>query len=51
MHLAFQEYNVLPSTTKDRIVKNEQQLPLSLYVGVAGMPGAYTYTTTHLLNS
>ena len=41
--IAFQEYTVLYSTKDVRILKNEEKLPWTLYVGVAGMPGMHAY--------
>ena len=38
---AFQEYSVLSTVECSRILKNEEKLPWSVYVGVAGMPGMY----------
>lgn len=38
----FQEYVILPSLPNDgiwRVLENKQNLPWSVYVGVAGMPG------------
>ena len=43
MHTAFQEYVVLPNMEGVEIVKNEENLPWSVYVGVLGMPGTFTY--------
>lgn len=37
--LAFQHYTVIPTLDNIRILQNEEKLPWSAYVGVAGMPG------------
>lgn len=36
---AFQEFTIVPSMENIRILTNEENLPWTLYVGVAGMPG------------
>ena len=36
---AFQQYAVLPNIDGLTVVKNEEKLPWSVYVGIAGMPG------------
>ncbi|TFK22716.1 alcohol dehydrogenase [Coprinopsis marcescibilis] len=36
---SFQSYNILPNLDEFRIIENKHNLPLSYYVGVAGMPG------------
>lgn len=40
-NLDFQEYNVRSATSLEglRIIKNEEGLPWSLYIGSLGMPG------------
>ncbi|CAE6420382.1 unnamed protein product, partial [Rhizoctonia solani] len=35
----FQEYNVLPSEHPVTVIQEEEGVPLSLYVGILGMPG------------
>ncbi|GJE88548.1 NADP-dependent oxidoreductase [Phanerochaete sordida] len=37
--MPFQEYTVLPGIGELRVLKNEEKLPWSVYVGIAGMPG------------
>lgn len=39
--LEFQHYTVIPDLDKfgARVLKNEEKIPWSAYVGVAGMPG------------
>ncbi|CAE7180927.1 unnamed protein product [Rhizoctonia solani] len=40
---AFQEYNVLSAQHPVMVIDNKENLPLSLYVGVLGMPGKTAY--------
>jgi NADPH-dependent curcumin reductase CurA len=37
--VAFVEYAVVEDTSDFRVIENEEKLPLTLYVGLAGMPG------------
>ncbi|EKM51643.1 uncharacterized protein PHACADRAFT_150208 [Phanerochaete carnosa HHB-10118-sp] len=37
--IPFQEYNVLPAIDNYKVLKNEEKLPWSVYVGICGMPG------------
>ncbi|KAJ1301169.1 hypothetical protein OPQ81_003580 [Rhizoctonia solani] len=39
----FQEYNVISAKHPVMVIDNKQNLPLSLYVGVLGMPGKTAY--------
>lgn len=39
LSVAFQEFTIVPSMENIRILTNEENLPWTLYVGVAGMPG------------
>ncbi|KAF7800084.1 hypothetical protein EIP86_011327 [Pleurotus ostreatoroseus] len=41
--LPFQEYTVFPKFDGLRIIANEEGIPWSVYVGVAGMPGQTAY--------
>lgn len=40
--LAFQEYSVIPNKEGVRVIKNEEKLPWTVYVGAAGMPGRFS---------
>ncbi|EGO23779.1 hypothetical protein SERLADRAFT_349468 [Serpula lacrymans var. lacrymans S7.9] len=42
--LDFVEYSVKPNMQGLKVLKNEENLPWSVYVGVAGMPGQTAYT-------
>jgi len=42
-HFPFQQYVVVKDTSSLRVLKNEEKLPWSLYVGVCGMPGQTAY--------
>ncbi|KAB5591573.1 hypothetical protein CTheo_5002 [Ceratobasidium theobromae] len=38
-NMPFQQYNVLPAQIQVEVIEEKDNLPLSLYVGVLGMPG------------
>jgi hypothetical protein len=47
------EYFLESDPTKFRILPDEPRIPLSVYVGVAGMPGetaVYSWKVSHMLN-
>jgi hypothetical protein len=51
--LGFVEYFVESDPTKYRVLPEEPQIPLSVYVGVAGMPSetaVYSWKVRHILN-
>ncbi|EGN98194.1 hypothetical protein SERLA73DRAFT_74422 [Serpula lacrymans var. lacrymans S7.3] len=43
-YLDFAEYSVKPNMQGFKVLKNEEKLPWSVYVGIAGMPGQTAYT-------
>jgi hypothetical protein len=52
--LGFVEYFVERDSTKFRVLPEEPRIPLSVYVGVAGMPGetaVYSWKVSHILNA
>lgn len=48
---AFEEYIVFSDADHIRVLKNEEQIPWTVYLGIAGMPGMYTcnYWRVYLL--
>ncbi|GJJ06760.1 hypothetical protein Clacol_000956 [Clathrus columnatus] len=42
-HFKFQEYSIIKDPTTCRVLKNEEKLPWSAYLGTLGMPGQTAY--------
>ena len=42
--VAFEQYKVVPNLQGFRILKNGVNIPWSLYVGLAGMPGVILFS-------